>query len=261
MPSLASFRRRFLRPLGVAVVTLGAVTVVTGWWLGAQTSHVPDFYSVALRQSDDDQRIARNEFHQDVQQLQNDASRLGHWKANFDESQINAWLSDQLPEKYARWIARGARDPAIAIHDGQLKAAVRYTSSRIDTVISCDMDVSMTKEPNLLAIQLSNLRAGLLPLPIEPFIRRISLEAAMGDLEIRWDLTPEGPVALVKIPHEDESYVFQPVVIESVQLTEGELSLAGRTGDTATEKYQPRGPVHQFVRYRTPTQRNLAERL
>ncbi|MEM6978775.1 MAG: hypothetical protein AAF539_03840 [Planctomycetota bacterium] len=251
-----SWRRWILGVLAcVAVVALGCGASV--WVAVQQTQHVPEFYSEAITRTEQDRQLAKQHLQRDFDQLRTDASRHGQWIARFDEEQITAWLSEHLPEKFSKWIHLGVRDPVIAIREGQLLAAVRFASKRIDTVVSCQMQVCMTEEPNLLAVRLSNLRAGSFPLPLEPFVRNISREAALGDLEVRWDLTNDGPIALVKIPHEHEKYVIQPVVIESVDLIGGRLRLSGQTGSSATTSFSPRGPMHRFVRYRTPDDESL----
>ncbi|EMI24692.1 hypothetical protein [Rhodopirellula europaea] len=250
--------RSSLRFWGRFVAVVLAVTLVVGgmvsYWAVWQSRQVPDFYKRAFNQSDQAMQVARNQLQFDVEQLQSDLSRRGSWNASFSEDEINAWLSDQLPERFDRLSKRGVREPAIAIEDGQILAAVRYQSSRWDTVVSCRLSVEMTEEPNLLAIHLSDLKAGALPLPLEPFVRRISREAALGDLDIRWDFTEDGPIALVHIPPEDPHYAFAPLVIELVSLTAGRLRLSGQAGQLAQDFYSPRGPLHRFVSFRKQTQ-------
>jgi hypothetical protein len=227
---------------------------MASFWAVRQSRHVPDFYQRVLDQSDQAMEVARNQLQYDVEQLQSDLSRRGSWNASFSEEEINAWLADQLPERFDRLSRHGVCEPAIAIEDGQILAAVRYQSSRWDTVVSCRLSVQMTEEPNLLAIHLSDLKAGALPLPLEPFVRRISREAALGDLDIRWDFTDDGPIALVHIPSEDPHYAFKPLVIELVSLTAGRLRLSGQAGQLAQDFYSPRGPVHRFVSFRKQSQ-------
>ncbi len=250
--------RSSLRFWGRLVAVVLAVTLAVGgmvsYWAVWQSRQVPDFYKRAFNQSDQAMQVARNQLQFDVEQLQSDLSRRGSWNASFSEDEINAWLSDQLPERFDRLSKRGVREPAIAIEDGQILAAVRYQSSRWDTVVSCRLSVEMTEEPNLLAIHLSDLKAGALPLPLEPFVRRISREAALGDLDIRWDFTEDGPIALVHIPPEDPHYAFAPLVIELVSLTAGRLRLSGQAGQLAQDFYSPRGPLHRFVSFRKQTQ-------
>ncbi|PHQ33469.1 hypothetical protein [Rhodopirellula bahusiensis] len=248
--SLRFWGRFVAAVLGVALIVGGAAS----YWAVWQSRQVPEFYKRAFNQSDQAMQVARNQLQHDVQQLQSDLLRRGSWNASFSEDEINAWLSDQLPERFDRLSKRGVREPAIAIEDGQILAAVRYQSSRWDTVVSCRLSVEMTEEPNLLAIHLSDLKAGALPLPLEPFVRRISREAALGDLDIRWDFTEDGPIALVHIPQEDPHYAFAPLIIELVNLTAGRLRLSGQAGQLAQDYYSPRGPLHRFVSFRKQSQ-------
>ncbi|TWU15859.1 hypothetical protein [Allorhodopirellula heiligendammensis] len=237
---------------GFSLAAVSGVAVCgASWWAVAQSQQVPDFYKRARSQSQANVEIARNQFQHDVEQVRKQSLRGGFWKASFGEDEINAWVQSEFPERFERLLAHGVTEPAIAIENGELFAAARYVSSGWDTVISCRLSVEMTEEPNLLAIALSDLKAGALPLPLEPFVRKISKEAAIGDLDIRWDFTQDGPIALVKIPQEDPRFVIKPLVIESINLIAGQLQLDGRGGQDAANEYQPRGPLHRFVSYRT----------
>ncbi|WP_044302007.1 hypothetical protein [Rhodopirellula sallentina] len=243
-------KNRWVRfSMGIVAV---CVVVVSGasWWAVSQSKQVPEFYNRARNQSGPIAEIARNQLEHDVEQVRQQTQKGSFWRTSFSEEEINAWLQSELPERFGRLFAHGVSDPAIALENGELFAAARYRSKRWDTVVSCRLSVEMTEEPNLLAIALSDLKAGALPLPLEPFVRKISKEAAMGDLDIRWDFTETGPIALVEIPQEDPRFVIKPLVIESVNLIAGQLQMAGRVGTEASDEYQPRGPVHRFVSYR-----------
>lgn len=234
------------------VCTLGVGSA--SWWAVSQSKQVPDFYTRARNQSAPNIEIARNQLLHDVERVRQQSRMTGFWKTAFSEEEINAWLQSELPERFSRLFEHGVSDPAIALENGELFAAARYTSNRWDTVISCRLSVEMTEEPNMLAIALSDLKAGALPLPLEPFVRKISKEAAMGDLDIRWDFTEAGPIALVMIPHEDPRFVIKPLVIEAIDLIAGQLQMAGRVGAEASDEYAPRGPVHRFVSYQRRAQ-------
>jgi hypothetical protein len=108
----------------------------------------------------------------------------------------------------------------------------------------------------MLALRVHHLKAGALNLPLGNFLLGISHEAAKGDIDVRWDETSDGPIALVTVPSEHPGYVRTPVIVESIQLVEGSLLLAGHTGELAQESYQPVGPVYQFVSYRPAEKRS-----
>ncbi len=257
-------RRRLIRLVLCVALLLVIGGLGTGWWALQQTQHVPEFYAKATAQLDQETLEARRErrlearrrFQQEMEQLQTQASRIGSWKATFSADQINAWLIEELPTKFPRLLASGASEPRIAIENGRLLAAVRYKNRRIDTVISCELKVELTEEANMLALHVTDLKAGALPLPLGKFRKGISQEAAKGGVDIRWDDTERGPIALVNVPREHPGYASTPVIVEMIQLLEGQLILSGHTGPLAQESYRPRGPIYQFVSYRPGEKRN-----
>lgn len=228
----------------------------TAWWLVRQTRHIPEFYSRATAQLPEKTAEASRQLRADVDRLKADAAQAGSWRAHFSDDEVNAWLIEELPRKFPRLFALGASEPRVMIEGERLLAAVRYKNHRIDTVVSCEVDVSLTEEPNMLAVKISGLKAGALPLPLGKFLKGISKEAAKGDLDVQWDLSEEGPIALVTVPSEHPGYVISPVTVESVEFSDGRLSLAGHTGPLAHETFQPRGRVHEFVSYRHGDQRS-----
>ncbi|TWU02108.1 hypothetical protein Pla100_18480 [Neorhodopirellula pilleata] len=241
---------RWVRQVIGVLLVLAVAGGGAAWWAWSQAHHVPEFYKRARNQSGDVGKVARTALRHDVRQAQKDAKKNFYWNASFSEEQINAWLQEELPGRFERLVVHGVSEPAIALENGQLLAAARYASSRWDMIVSCRLSVEMTEEPNLIAIALSDLKAGSLPLPLEPFVRKISKEAALGNLDVRWDFTERGPIALVTIPHDDDKYLLSPLIIESINLIAGQLELSGRAGDQASDEYSPRGPVHRFVSYR-----------
>ncbi|MEM9587536.1 MAG: hypothetical protein AAGA03_09660 [Planctomycetota bacterium] len=241
--------RRWLTRIGWGFGVMSILVGLISLWAVRQTRHVPEFYANATEADPVELERSRDEMVAAVDRLREQAGRIGSWDASFSDQRINAWLTKELPRKFPRLLAKGARDPRVVIEDGKILAAVRYESSQLDTVISCEVAVELTEEPNMLAVRLHHLKAGALPLPLSQFLKGISTEAARGELDIRWDQTEEGPVALVTIPSEHPLYVSKPVVIESVRLEPGWLKLSGHTGELAKQGYRPRGQVHEFVSY------------
>ena len=247
---------RWVKRIGITALTILFLTSLAGWWLFRQTRVVPEFYQQATQLSHPDTAAGSYELEANIAKLQQDASQPGSWEASFSEDDINAWLIDQLPLKFKQLQTSGARDPRISIQQGHLLAAARYTDARLDTVISCELHVELTEEPNLLAVHIRKLKAGAVSLPISQFIDGVSKEAAKGGIKIRWDRTESGPTALVQVPSEHAGYTYSPVIIESIQMIDGAIILSGHTGTKAEDCYEPRSPVHQFVTYRHSEKRN-----
>ena len=241
---------RWVKRIGITVLTILFLASLSGWWLFRQTRVVPEFYQEATQRNPGDTEAGSFQLEANVAKLQQDASKPGPWEARFSEDDINAWLIRQLPLKFKRLQNSGAKDPRISIQQDRLLAAARYTDRNLDTVISCELHVELTEAPNLLAVHIRKLKAGAVSLPISQFINGVSAEAAKGDVQIRWDRTESDPTALVQVPSEHAGYAHSPVIIESIQLIDGAIVLSGHTGTRAEDCYQPRSPVYQFVTYR-----------
>lgn len=235
--------------IGLAGLSLVAALFAGGssWWALQRTQVVPEFYTRAVQELPEDIDSAVTSLRRDVIQLQGDASKLGSWNATFTDEQINAWLVQQLPLEFPKLLPPGVIEPRIAIDNGKVMAAARYKNQAIDTVVSCEVNVALTEQANVLAVRISNLRAGALPLPLPNFLRGISQEAAKSDLEVRWDMSRGGPIALVTIPSEHPSYLHTPVIVESVGLNDGLLLLSGNTGAEARQAFKPQGPVYHLA--------------
>ncbi|TWU57015.1 hypothetical protein Poly51_29360 [Rubripirellula tenax] len=242
--------RSWTKKIVAGVIAVTSICAGATFWALQQSQFVPEFYTAASNKGSTSTVEASRRLQAEVQQLRSDAAKIGSWRAAFSDEQINAWLIEELPQKFPRLAALGAREPRIVIEDDRVLAAVRYKHGRIDTVISCEFVVVLTEEPNLLAFRVENLRAGSLPLPLSKFLTGITKEAARGDIDIRWDLTDSGPIALVNIPSEDPRYDISPVVVASVMTYNGAVLLSGYTGEASKTAFRPRGPVHQFVSYR-----------
>ena len=247
---------RWIKRIGITVLAILFLASLAGWWGLRQTRVVPEFYARATQATPPDTEAASLSLEANVAKLQQDVAKVGSWEAIFSENDINAWLIEQLPLKFQQLQTAGAKDPRISIQNDHLLAAAQYTGSRFDTVISCQLRIELTEEPNLLAVHISKLQAGAVSLPLNQFINGVSHEAAKGGIRIRWDSTESGPTALVQIPSEHPAYAHSPVIIESIELINGAILLSGHTGERAEKCYEPQSPVYQFVTYRPDEKRN-----
>ena len=241
---------RWIKRIGITVLAILFLASLAVWWGLRQTKVVPEFYTRATQTRPPDTEAGSLNLEANVAKLQQDVAKLGSWEAIFSEHDINAWLIEQLPLKFQQLQTAGAKDPRISIQQDHLLAAARYTDSRLDTVVSCQLRVELTEEPNLLAVHISKLKAGAVSLPLSQFINGVSHEAGKGGIKIRWDPTESGPTALVQIPSEHPRYAHSPVIIESIQLINGAIVLSGHTGERAEKCYEPQSTVYQFVTYR-----------
>jgi hypothetical protein len=253
--------RRWIHRIAIALTLLFVIGLIVSWWAVEQTQYVPEFYQRATKPQTAGSQRTRRPLTTEIRQVSAGEPGAGVWNADFSDDEINAWLIEELPTKFPRLLAKGASEPRIVIEDDRVLAAVRYKNRSFDIVISCELEVELTEQANMLALRVKDLKAGALPLPLSNFLKGISKEAAKGDIDIRWDVTDSGPVALVTVPSEHPRYVDSPVIVESVQLVERTLVLAGHAGPLAHDFYRPQGPLYRFVSYRPGEKSNRQQQL
>ncbi|WP_182866695.1 hypothetical protein [Stieleria mannarensis] len=233
--------KRMLLVGALLVVSLGA----TAFWAHRETKKVPEFYERAIA-TPPPQEVAESieQLESDVQQLQDDVARPGAWEAEFAAEQINAWLIDQLPKRFPRLKAKGLQEPRIVIDDGVLMAAARFKDHRLDAVLSCELSVQLTDQPNRLAIAIDQIRAGALPLPLSQFKDRIKLIASKLNLNLQWETRDGESIALIDVPDQYPGHSEGSLIIESIELADHQLKVSGQTGDLQTSTFSPQGAVY-----------------
>ncbi len=210
----------------VALFACAVVVLLAGY---RAIQHKPDFYVKALKQEPARQAEAGDRLEKQVLDLRNEVRRDGHWEAVFTDEQINGWLAVDLPEKFPNTLPTGVSDPRIDIDPEQVQLACRYDSSKISAVISLAVDVHLTDEPNVLALRIRRARAGALPIPLNRWLDQATTKAHNAGIQVRWEQRDGDPVALVTIPTDHEEYDERLLRLETIELRDGELYLAGRT--------------------------------
>jgi len=229
--------RKPIRLIFVALFLLIAALGAATFLLYSASRHEPQFYQQALKVEPETQQEAGDELEQSVLKLHNSARDEGRWEAVFTESQINGWLAADLPEKFPHMLPVGTDKPRVSIDNDHIKIACRYQRGTIQTVVSFDLSVRLTKEPNTLAVRVSKVRAGALPVPLKRFLAPITKAGADSDITLRWSQTDGDPVALVTVPHQHEDYSHREIYLETVELRDGEVALAGRTQKPADARH------------------------
>ena len=204
----------------------GGVTVYLGY---RATQQVPEFYDQVLHVEPQVQQVAGYELEQQVLQLHNEVRETGDWEALFTDEQINGWLAFDLPEKFADALPPGVSEPRVEVEPHQAQIACRYETGQFRSVVSLALEIQLTDEPNVLAVRICQARAGMLPLPLSRFLDQISQRAGQADIMVRWTQQDGDPVALVTIPMRHEQYPRREIHLDTVELREGAVYLAGST--------------------------------
>lgn len=242
-----TWRRLIKRMMAIGLLLLVGFVAIGGW-AHRQTKKVPEFYERAVTLPPPEQLAQSSEQLQaNVEKLQTDVHESGEWQASFATEQVNAWLIEQLPLRFPKLQAKGVQDPRVLISEDTLTAAARYKDPRLNAVLSCQLRVRLTDQPNRLAIYVDSIHAGALPLPLSQFKSKIARFAERAGLELTWETRESETVALVDVPSRYPGLDNQLVMIESIELSDDGLHVAGRTGDLDQLAFSPQGPIYEIA--------------
>ncbi len=221
--------RRFLRIAAIVLVALIATAALVLFLLYRATQHEPEFYVRALKAEPAKQAEAGDQLEKRVVNLRNEVRRDGDWEVVFTDEQINGWLATDLPEKFPDALPPEVSDPRVAIEPDTAQVACRYRDGSFTTVVSLAVEMHLTGRPNELAVRIRRARAGSLPVPISNWLDQVTEAALESGIPLRWEKKDGDPVAIVEIPFEHTEVRNRLLRVETIQLREGELYLAGRT--------------------------------
>ena len=177
----------------------------------------------------DDQNEGRNDENQGSNNDQDSADeQRGDEDQQSDENQARDENDGNDDKDQKRDMPKKIRDPRIAISPDMLTLGFRTKSGGLETVISVDASVFLM-EDGAVGIRFLSVRAGSLPLPVMQLADDIAkaCQQLPKPLPVRWTQQDGQPVAIVEI-HSDESS-DRHFFIDSIELGEGELYLAGHT--------------------------------
>jgi len=218
------------KPFGIAGVVsivgllMLAATLAGIYWA---SQSVPRFYRDALEQEPTAQREASEQLLENASALASNASKEGRWSALFTASQINGWLAVDAVENHPELLSADVSNPRILIQPGRATFACRHGKGALSTIVTLSIQLHLV-EPNVVALRIESARAGVLPIPLAQILEGVSEAARRLKLHLAWRQVDGDPVALITIPpardSEDTEYR-----LESLELREGEIYLAGRT--------------------------------
>jgi len=220
------------RILAITAVALLLFLVVAAVGLYQASQTVPEFYKLALAADPVEQKYASNEMFTRSARLLRDVKRKHRWQAHFTAEQINGFLAVDLQKKFPQLLPGEIRDPRVAIRKDGMSLGCRYDNGSIETVLSINMQVYLSA-PDVVALRIESARAGSLPLPLSEVLASISAAARAARWNLVWKQEDGDPVALVTIPRPRDAH-DRPITLEVIELREGEVYVAGSSGDPSS---------------------------
>lgn len=208
------------------LIALVLLLTVGAWWSSRQ---IPAFYAHALERDASRPMGEGDELERRLLETRNSARRAGQWRMVLTEDQINGWFTNNLPREFPDAMPDEIDDPRVAITPDRFQAACRYKSGALETVLSLDLKLYLTDEPRVVAAQLQSVRAGVLPIPPTKVLQPLADAARRGSAPLRWVQTGGDPVALWTLPERPADLGGKRLILEHLELGDGQLVLRGRS--------------------------------
>jgi len=173
----------------LALTAIGGLLVAACGAAGLRwaASQAPDFYAEALADppAPEVREQAAREFAEQTAELVQDLRYAATWEQEFTQTQVNAWLAEELPLRYGDKIPKGVADPRVEFDDGLVRIGFQLSTKGFDGVVSLDLRPNVP-EPNRLTIGVESLSAGLLPLSPASFTNDVSKQLDRYGVEHEW---------------------------------------------------------------------------
>lgn len=228
----------------------GTIVLVLGAGVVDLSRRPPEFYARALEQPPEKVRERARDFMRHATQLASDVENLSRWEAAFRQDDVNAWLSHDFLRDHGGLLPDSLHDPRVAFEDDHLIVAFRKGTGWFAPVFSLTVALWLP-EPNLLAIELRDGRAGSLPVSITGALRKLAARTAELGWDVQWKQRDGNPVAMLRLRWES---VCKDLAVEDVRIENGTFYVAGTSnGCQGGAVPQVTGEALRFEATKPPT--------
>ena len=211
----------FLMLMLVAAIAGGA----TVYWA---VTRVPEFYGEALAQQPEDPVVqaAARQLEEQTTRLAEEIQYSDEWSAEFEQTRINSWLAENLDEasNTAR-LPPGVSSPRVLFRSGTVHVGFRLIRTGFDGVVSVAVR-PMLAGPNLLELEVIDVRTGLISVPMERITRQVTQLLQKHGQNSTWLNRNGHDVLQIEL----NPGVEGTPVLEEIELRDGTIRLQGRGG-------------------------------
>jgi hypothetical protein len=214
------------------VLLLASVAMAAGVLL----RHEPQFYRTRAIEPSAERKELSNKFVVDFAQAAlNVKAGEPHWKFAVSDTEINSFLQEDFITRFATEVDSlrklGISEPRVAFEDDCIRLAFRYGSGFWSTIVSYDLRVwAVTKEPNVLVVEIQGRRLGALPVSAQTLLDELAQLAANHNIEVTRYRYRGNPVAVIRFQPDLNRPTAQ---LKCLHVLQGELRVGGSCPGTA----------------------------
>ena len=180
--------------------------------------HEPDFYRKTSVPPGEVRQKRSQECLHEMSEVWNDMHNSDQptWQASFTEEQINSFFDEDF--------IRSRLEPEM------IRLAFRYGKGAWSSIISIDLRMWTTPEPNVVAVELQGLHAGSLPITAQSLLERFTEVADRKNIKLTWYRLKGNPVALLRFQADKDHPTFQ---LQWLNVKQGKLEFGGCSGEAS----------------------------
>jgi hypothetical protein len=241
------------RVLVLGTLTVAALACIPGLaWLSL--THEPGFYREMVKRPRLNRYREAKRFVAQSLQLRNDIVNEPTWEAVFSDEEVNAWLAEDLVTHFADQLPPEVHEPRVRFEMDRVTLAFGLDQGPVRSVIWV-VARPRVAGPNVLELTFEKIRAGMLPVPAEKVLDRITTHARGQGLNVAWKREGGSPVVVIRYtPHDSRD----DVQLERVDLRDGQLRLNGRSDRRRGLVRRPTLPTRKVLQLKFPRRKTHA---
>jgi hypothetical protein len=178
-------------------------------------------------------RVAESkEFTRKFFDLLGEMNATAPWAQTFTDEQINSYLHEEFINTglSERLLPEGIREPRIQFEPERMRLSFRYRSGLLSTVVSVTLRIWLPEnEPNVVAVCLERIQAGLVPYSAHWLLERLAETARQNGIEVTWYRYEGYPVALIRFQADQPRPTLQ---LTGVRFEQGSITIHGRSNQS-----------------------------
>jgi hypothetical protein len=232
--------------VGVVVSLIASIPVAAWFCLTYQPSYYRDM--VRLGVPHDQLEVRAKRFVAQSLQLRNDICNEPMWEAVFSDQEVNAWLAEDLVTHFADQLPPEVHDPRVLFEMDRVILAFRLERGGVNSVITV-VARPRIPEGNTVELTLEKIRAGILPVPADRVLDRITEIGQRHGVDVVWRKHEGYPVVQL---HYTPNLKRDDVQLEDVEIRTGQIRLAGRSDRSRGAFLTPKLPSRKILQSTFP---------
>ncbi|QEH33534.1 hypothetical protein OJF2_20360 [Aquisphaera giovannonii] len=240
--------KKLTKRVKAALAAVGFLAAVpSAAWLSL--TYEPSYYRAMVNLTREQREGKARHFVAQSLQLRNDIVNEPTWEAVFSDQEVNAWLAEDLVTYFADQLPPEVHDPRVLFETDRVILAFQLNRNGVQSIITV-IARPRVPEGNTVELTLEKIRAGILPVPADNILDRITEYARMRGVDVRWQRRDGYPVVVMKYT---PNLAREDVQLEELEIRGGQIRLAGRSDRTKGAFYLPTLPSRRVLQSTFPS--------